>query len=90
MAVGDEECDAGSVQSDGVGWRGLGEDDAGSRGCRKMCDGAEFELEAAENEGGWTLGLAGEVRHGYFLAAEGLSDANLPASADMRASGGGL
>ena len=74
----------------GVGWWGLGEDDSGGSGRGESGDGADLELQAAEDEGGRGFVLAGGVWHGDGLGAEGFGDAHLPAAADAGSGDGGL
>ena len=50
VLVADEQGYAGAVEASGVGWRGLGEDDAGGPGRGQVCDGSELQLNPAQNE----------------------------------------
>ena len=90
FGVGDEDGDAGAEDAARVGWRGLGQDDAGCSGGGDVGGGAEVQLEAAEHELGRALGLAGDVRDGDVLAAKALRDTDLAAAADEGAGGGRL
>ena len=53
-------------------------------------DGAEFEAEAADVDGGGALGLAEEVGDGDLLCAEAFGDADGPLAADGDAGRGRL
>ena len=55
-----------------------------------MGDGAEFEAEAADVDGGGALALAEEVGDGDLLGAEAFSDADGPLAADGGAGCGRL
>jgi len=90
FGVAEEEADAGAVDSDGVGARGLGDDDAGFARGGDVGDGAELEAEAADVDGGGALGLADEVGDGDLLRAETFGDADGPLAAHGEAGGGGL
>jgi hypothetical protein len=61
FGLAEQEADAGAVDAGGVGGRGLGDDDAGLSGCGDVGDGAEFESEAADVDGGGALALAEDV-----------------------------
>ena len=86
----EQEADAGAVDAGGVGAGGLGDDDAGVSGCGDVGDGAEFEPEAADVDGGGAFALTDEVGDGDLLRAEALGDANGPLAAYGDAGGGGL
>ena len=90
LTVAEEEADAGAVYSGGVGVWGLGDDDAGFAGRSDVGDGAEFEAETADVDGGGALGLADEVGDGDLLCAEGFGDADGPLATDGYARGWGL
>ena len=60
----------------------MGDDDAGFAGGGDVRDGAEFEAEAADVDGGGALGLAYEVGDGDLLGAETFGDADGPVAAD--------
>jgi hypothetical protein len=78
----EQEADARAFNSCGGGSRGLGEDDAGGTGGGDVSDGSEFEAEAADGDGGGTLGLADEGGDGDLLWAEAFGDADGPLAAD--------
>ena len=86
----EQEADARAVDAGGVGAGGLGDDDAGVSGCGDVGDGAEFEPETADVDGGGALALTEEVGDGDLLRAEAFGDADGPLAADGDAGGGGL
>ena len=90
FGVAEEEADAWAVDSNGVGGGGLGDDDAGFAGGGDVGDGAEFEAEATDVDGGGAFGLADQVRDGDLLGAETFGDADGPVAADGEAGGWGL
>ncbi len=78
----EQEADLRAVDAFCAGGGGLGEYGAGGGGGLKVRDGAEFEREASDGDGGGALGLADEVGNGDFLGAEAFSDADGPLAAD--------
>ncbi len=86
----DEERDAGAIYIGRVGRGGLGKDGVGWAVGGKVGDGAGFEAEALDGDGGGALGLADGVGDLDLLGAEGLGDADLGVAADGLAGGGGL
>ena len=90
FGVAEQEADLRAVDALSVGGWGLGEDDAGLAWGGEVGDGAEVEREAAEVDGGGSLGLADEVGDGDLLGAEAFGDADGPLAADLGAGGGGL
>ena len=86
----DEEADARTLGAGGVGAGGLGEDDAGFAGRGDVGDDAELEPEAADIDGGGSLGLADDVGNGNLLRAEAFGDAYSPLAADDGAWSGRL
>ena len=88
--LAEEEADAGAVDASGVGCGSLGDDDAGWSGGGDVGDGAEFESEAADVDGGGALALAEDVGDGDLLCAEAFGDAHGPLTADGDAGCGRL
>jgi len=86
----EQEADARAVDTGCVGVGGLGDDDAGVTGCGDVGDGAQFEPEAADVDGGGAFALADKVGDGDLLRAEAFGDAYGPLAAHGDAGGGRL
>jgi len=78
FGLAEQEADTGSVDAGCVGVGGLGDDDAGLSGCGEVGDGAEFEPETTDVDGGGALALAEDVGYCDLLGAEAFGDANRP------------
>jgi hypothetical protein len=80
--LAEQEADARAIDAGGVRRGGLGDDDAGRSGGGDVGDGAEFESEPADVDGGGALALAEDVGDGDLLCAEAFGDAYGPLAAD--------